>query len=287
MQMNEIDFLIIGAAKSATTWLQQSLQQDPLIYMPDPELHYFSREFHRGDQWYLDQFTVAGGQRLIGEKSNSYLDMPAAVDRIKTALPNAKLIAQLRNPVECAYSDYCMLFRRSEVDGDIEQFLSPQKAKSNRFLDGGLYGQQIQAYRERFPVEQLCVMFFEDMKVNPQAELDQARSFLGLAPGQLQPLGKKVKDKETALIHGTLRSYLKPFKAIAAPFRKTKWFQLLRGTMASPVSYPPLTQALRDELTAFYEPDVKVLGTLLGRDLSDWLHGGAKDRSQPRMAMSR
>src|SRR5882672_5350922 len=55
MQMNDIDFLIIGATKSATTWLQQCLQQDPSIYMPDPELHYFSREFHRGDKWYLDQ----------------------------------------------------------------------------------------------------------------------------------------------------------------------------------------------------------------------------------------
>ena len=30
-----IDFLIIGAAKSATTWLQKSLQADPAVSMPD------------------------------------------------------------------------------------------------------------------------------------------------------------------------------------------------------------------------------------------------------------
>ena len=47
-RMEDIDFLIIGAAKSATTWLQRSLQADPAVYMPDPELHYFSREYHRG-----------------------------------------------------------------------------------------------------------------------------------------------------------------------------------------------------------------------------------------------
>ncbi len=35
MEMRDIDFLIIGATKSATTWLQQSLQQDPGIFMPD------------------------------------------------------------------------------------------------------------------------------------------------------------------------------------------------------------------------------------------------------------
>jgi hypothetical protein len=36
MELGDIDFLIIGAAKSATTWLQRALQQDPQIYLPDP-----------------------------------------------------------------------------------------------------------------------------------------------------------------------------------------------------------------------------------------------------------
>ena len=56
MRLDDIDFLIIGATKSATTWLQKSLQIDPQVAMPDPELHYFSREFDRGDDWYLAQF---------------------------------------------------------------------------------------------------------------------------------------------------------------------------------------------------------------------------------------
>ncbi len=47
MLMDDVDFLIIGATKSATTWLQKSLQADPLVAMPNPELHYFSRKFDR------------------------------------------------------------------------------------------------------------------------------------------------------------------------------------------------------------------------------------------------
>jgi hypothetical protein len=81
MLMGEIDFLIIGAAKSAATWLQRSLKTDPSFVMParDLELHYFSREFDRGNQWYLSHFphTKEVGT-VVGERSNSYLDTPNA-----------------------------------------------------------------------------------------------------------------------------------------------------------------------------------------------------------------
>ena len=74
MTLDDIDFLIIGATKSATTWLQKSLQTDPRIAMPEPELHYFSREFDRGDDWYLAQFPKNAAGLVAGEKSNSYLE---------------------------------------------------------------------------------------------------------------------------------------------------------------------------------------------------------------------
>jgi hypothetical protein len=118
MLMEDIDFLIIGATKSATTWLQRSLKADPSVVMPtrDLELHYFSREFHRGSKWYLSHFPDRKevGQ-VVGERSNSYLDTPQVAGRVHAALPHAKLVAQLRNPVDRAYSDYCMLYRRGEV----------------------------------------------------------------------------------------------------------------------------------------------------------------------------
>ena len=146
MQFSDIDFIIIGAAKCATTWLQTQLQSDTAVYMPDPELHYFSREYTRGQDWYLSQFTEEGIGRTVGEKSNSYLDVPEAAVRLHRDLPQVKLIAQLRNPVERAYSDYCMLFRRGEVGADIEAHLDPSLAEDNRFLIGGHYASQLQPY---------------------------------------------------------------------------------------------------------------------------------------------
>lgn len=272
MQAEDIDFLIIGAAKSATTWLQRTLQADPAVSMPDPELHYFSRFHHRGHAWYFDQFPRTEGRKLTGEKSNSYLDTPVAAERVKALLPHASLIVQLRNPVERAYSDYCMLYRRGEVDGDIRAYLGARRDARNRFLVGGCYHEQLQRYREHFPESQMLVLLFEDMIADRDAQVKQVRSFLGLGANLgLAAVTKKVKDRSEPMIGPRLRKVIKPLKPLLRPFRANPVFAAVRGMLAREISYPPLTPELRSQLIDFYSADVERLARLLKRDLSSWL----------------
>ncbi|MGH8542189.1 MAG: sulfotransferase, partial [Gammaproteobacteria bacterium] len=70
------DFVIIGAPKSATTWLLANLRAQPQIFMPGPELHFFNRNYQRGLGWYKAQFSAAGQDQIVGEKSASYLAHP-------------------------------------------------------------------------------------------------------------------------------------------------------------------------------------------------------------------
>jgi hypothetical protein len=272
MKMQDIDFLIIGATKSATTWLQQSLQQDPNIYMPAPELHYFSRYYDRGDEWYLSTFEGQKDRRLIGEKSNSYMDTEGAAERIRQKLPKAQLIAQLRNPVERAYSDYCMLYRRGEVGRDIAKYLDPRNGAGGRFLNGGLYFQQLQAYLDRFQADQILVVLYEDMKTDAGGQLERVRHFLGASGDMsLRPLSKKVKDKTEPMLHPTLRRLLRPLKPMVAPFRGSASFKKLRSIAAAEVQYAPLSRELRERMSDFYAAETEKLGTVVGRDLSGWL----------------
>ncbi|ACP22667.1 heparan sulfate glucosamine 3-O-sulfotransferase 3B1 (plasmid) [Sinorhizobium fredii NGR234] len=276
MKLHDIDFLIIGATKSATTWLQQSLQQHPGIYMPAPELHYFSRFYDRGDQWYLSNFEGQKDRRLVGEKSNSYMDTEGAAGRISQKLPDAMLIAQLRNPIERAYSDYCMLYRRGEVGRDIAQYLDPRRAAGGRFLSGGLYFQQLRAYFDRFPAEQILVVLYEDMRLDAFAQLDRVRKHLRMADDPpLRPLEKKVKDKAEPMIHPTLRRLLRPLKPIVAPFRNSAGFKRMRSIAAAEVQYAPLTRELRERIGDFYATEIEKLGAIVGRDLNGWLRNGS------------
>lgn len=272
MRMNDVNFLIIGATKSATTWLQQSLQQQPSVYMPDPELHYFSRQYDLGEAWYLSHFQPGDGQRLIGEKSNSYMDTPESASRIRRDLPGVRLVAQLRNPVERAYSDYCMLYRRGEVGRDIARYLDPRNADGSRFLNGGLYFDQLRGFLDLFPPNQLLVLLFENIRTEPQKQLDAIGRFLGLETElRLPPVTGKVKDKTQAVIGPGLRRMLAPFKPIVKPFRETVPFKGARSLIARELEYSPLDADLRARLIDYYSPQVEKLGSIVKQDLSQWL----------------
>jgi hypothetical protein len=271
IKMASIDFLIIGAAKSATTWLQRNLQSDPGVYMPDPELHYFSRHYERGDDWYLSQFDCDDDSRIIGEKSNSYLDDLEAPQRIRNTLPDAKLVAQLRNPVERAYSDYCMLYRRGDVGRNIEDHLDPRRAADERFIANGRYREQIDRFLDLFPRDRFLFLLFEDVAARPQRQLSLIRGFLGLPEHTEQvPKREKVKDKTTKVMPPVLKRYLKPLKPLSSRLRKTHGFDTVATLLQREIEYPALSDDLRERLTDYYAPEIEVLQDLLGEDLSAW-----------------
>ena len=271
LSFEDIDFLIIGAGKSASTWLQTQLQADPTVYMPGPELHYFSREYRRGDDWYLSQFSEEGIGKTVGEKSNSYLYEPEAAARIHRVLPNAKLIAQLRNPVDRAYSHYCMLFRRGEVGSDIESYLDPSKGEHPRLVGSGHYARHLQRYIDLFGRDQLLILFYEGVKGDPERQMAKVRSYLGLPQRPLAELSRgKAKDKTVPVVPAPLRKRLAWMKPLTRQLRGTPVFEAVRGTIARDVEYPALTEDLKKRLGEYYAPSIEALERMSGQSLSHW-----------------
>jgi hypothetical protein len=243
--------------------------------MPDPEIHYFSREFHRGNEWYLNQFIGTHAGQVNGEKSNSYLDSPHCASLIRKSIPHARLIAQLRNPVERAYSDYCMLYRRAEVTRDIAEYLDPRRASKGRFLQGGLYHDQLMRFYDEFPSKQLAVFLFEDFKMDGKAQLANVKEFIGIAADNLA-LSGKVKDKTAPMLSPELRRKTKWLRPLVAPFRKTPAFAAARRLLVREVTYAPLSKDLRSRLIDYYASEAEKLGKLLQRDLTEWLQSNSE-----------
>ena len=273
----QADFLIIGAAKAATTWLQRCLQAQPGVFMPDPELHYFSREYHRGAEWFNGFFAGAPEGALTGEKSNSYFEDPEAMRRIRRHLPDAKLILQLRNPIERAYSDYCMLYRRGEVGSRIERYFQPGSRQGERFLQGGRYARHLDHIDSLFPREQLLIVFYDDVVARPIDHLAAVRDFLNLAA--LTPIESRVKDKAEKVVPHWTKRYFKGVKPALSSVRGTFWYNLARNMIAKEPSYPALTPDLHSWLRDYYAEDVQSLAKRLNRDLTAWLEqpAGARD----------
>jgi hypothetical protein len=263
MQLEDIDFLIIGATKSATTWLRYQLQSDPDIYMPSPELHFFSREFHRGTSWYLDQFTPHPGARLIGEKSNSYLDTEEAAERMRATLPDARLIVMLRDPVERAYSDYCMCYRRGEVARNIEDYLDPRRAAELRFLKGSRYDLHLRRVLSHFDQDALLVTQYEQLSSDPQKVLDGVRHHLGLPQRPVAgPPEQKINDRNSKLLPLSVRRRFAPLKPLVRPLRGTKPFEAVRDLFTAKVRYPGLSDDLRRRMSDYFAPMEGELATM-------------------------
>lgn len=277
VRFSDVDFVIIGAAKCATTWLQEALQADGAVAMPDPELHYFSREFGRGDAWYLSQFPEKGAARALGEKSNSYLEVPEAARRLHAAMPHVRLVAMFRDPVERAYSDYCMLYRRGEVDRDIRRHLDPRTSAQGRFIATGRYAERLAPFLDHFPADRLLVVIYEALKAKPTVELDRVRAHLGLPPAP--PAGvatRRVKDRTSPMVPPPIRRLLAPLKPLARPLRGSPVFEAARGLVAREIAYPALDGDTRARLADHYAEDTARLESLFGCDVSAWSSDGAR-----------
>lgn len=264
------EFVIIGAVKGATTWVAHQLRSQPGIFMPQQEPHYFSTAFDRGIDWYANLFREAPAGARIGEKSADYLAHPRAAARLAALLPDARLVVQLRNPVDRAYSDYCMLFRRGTVDGDIRRHLSP-RGEHPRFLEDGFYWRHLSRWLRHFRPGQMHILFYDDVLADAEGELARVSAHLRL--GAVTPVapGRRRNDSQARMLPLPLRRAVAPLKPVVAPFRDTGWFQSLHGRLARPVVYPPMDADIRRRLEDLYADDVAALARHVGRDLSGWI----------------
>lgn len=264
-------FIVIGAVKAATTWIQARLVENPAIFMPPPEPHYFSKAFEQGEEWYRTFFEDRPGEaHVIGEKSADYLAHPLAARRIAATLPDVKLVLQLRDPVSRAYSDYKMLYRRGTVKGPPEEYLTSADNPFPRFLEDGLYACHLARWFDLFPREQMLIYLYDDVIARPHDIIEAVSRHIGAKPVLEVERAARENSSRSAILPLPLRKALAPLKGSVRPLRGNPVFESMRSLLAREVAYPPLTPALRERLRDFYARDVESLEAISGLDFARW-----------------
>lgn len=193
------DFLIIGAARSGTTWLYECLLEHPQIFLPAekrPEPHFFlkSDEYRRGLEYYSRRyFSNAADSIVAGEASTSYLYQPFVASRVRAALPDAKLIVLLRDPAERAFSNHAVTYRNgidalpfsAAIRAEPERLRHPEsqfhaEVAPFAYIDRGRYSSQLLVYLGQFRRDQLCLLWHDDVRSQPDSVLSEAFRFLGV-----------------------------------------------------------------------------------------------------------
>jgi len=292
-------FLVIGTAKAGTTSLYDYLRQHPGAFMsPVKEPRFFAYDgrplpaggpggFHgrtvMDPAAYEALFDGAEPGQARGEASPMYLYSALAADRIAARVPEARLVAVLRDPAERAFSHFLHL-RRDELEpcATFAEALAREPERiagdwdwSFHYRALGLYDAQLARYAALFPPEQIHVVLYEDLARDAVGVAQGVYRFLGLddtfAPDVRAKLNTGGVPKEGAAWR-VASTYDHPLRRVLRPFLPHRLrLALLSRLRERALERPTLDPKVRADLVAGYRDDVGRLQTRLGRDLSAWL----------------
>lgn len=201
--------LVIGAQKAGTTSLFNYLVRHPAVLAPfGKEIHYFDLHHAGGVDWYRSRFPYAYRLErgaLTLDASPYYLVHPLAPERAAQLLPQARLVALLRNPIDRALSHYHHEVRGGRetlsfveaiereperLAGEEERLRSePGYYSYNHhrysYLHRGRYVEQLRRWTLHYPRSRLLVLQSEWLFRDPAAASARVFEFLGLEPHRL------------------------------------------------------------------------------------------------------
>ncbi len=263
------NYLIVGAMRSGTTSLARYLGDHPQVFMaPKKELHFFDRHYDRGVDWYREQFLDVTSELAVGEASQTYMYDASVPPRMARLLPEARLIAILRDPADRAYSEYW--FRRArgkETLGFVEAIEAETKNPGRErngaaYIERGRYVGQLRRLCEHYQRDSLHVVLFEDLRDRSVETFSEVCRFLGIDDGY---------------VPATVGAPINRFTG----FRSLRIQRLVRGRSGvipriigrlnqRETTYPPMDRAVRTQVDSLFKQDNEALASWLGRDLSAW-----------------
>ena len=216
------DFLVIGAKRGGTTSFYYDLLEHPGVVplFPPPFLglkseatkgvHYFDTQFLRGERWYRSYMPTSATRRRVsakhgldavaGEASPFYLFHPAAAARAHATVPEARIIALLRDPVTRTHSHWkerrrngmealdfleALDAEESRISGERERLLNDPSYISysweqESYAAQSRYVESLRPWVELFGRDRVFVAASEDYYARPDDVLGDVHEFLGL-----------------------------------------------------------------------------------------------------------
>jgi Sulfotransferase domain len=228
--------VIVGAQKAGTTQLHLCLTRHPRCFSgATKELHYFTKRSDYPLSWYRSQFPFARTVARVGgvclESTPSYLPSPTALRMMSQVLPDARIIALLRDPVSRAFSHYQHYKTRhletrkfrDIVDEAINRPASaPTRGAALRddakpmldYVSRGYYAQQLELLLAIYPRQQVLIIDSADLFDDTNGVCQKVFEFLGVGPHPVPP--RKIhnrgyyREKIDPTVADLLRDHYRP-----------------------------------------------------------------------------
>lgn len=300
------DFFIVGYPRAATTSLYHYLNAHPQIFMPEEkEPHFFGRDLLRGEnlpdlseQEYLQLFSDADENQILGDGSVSTLFSKTAAEEIYAKNPKAKIIFSLRHPADACFSLYmkqpqmgllgAKTFEKAlEIEEQLHQGVikPPSKTQWKKrgywVLQGYEYHkntlelpQAIRYFQKIFGENQVKIIFFDDIRNDTENTYRELVSFLGAAE-DFKP-DFNVHNEQPSSHFRWINNVTYKYRRITAPIKQAMPAFMLNAlkrlkSLNKKQAKEKMKPETRARLIKDFTPAVKELEKITGRDLSAWL----------------
>jgi hypothetical protein len=186
--------------KAGTTALFNYFECHPeLAGAPLKETHFFDDETNvdwsdPNYEQYHEFFPATQTSKLWFEATPIYIFWPRSLERIKEYNPDIKLVFLFRDPIERAWSHWCMEYARGGETLDFQSAIRGGRSRLQAhpinapewrvfsYVERGFYLDQITRVLSLFSREQILFLPSEHLLKYPEATLRRVTTFLGVAP---------------------------------------------------------------------------------------------------------
>jgi hypothetical protein len=264
------DFVVIGAMKCATTTLHVQLGRQPGLFMSrlkEPNFFSDDEQYARGFGWYESLFRDAAAGDVRGESSTHYTKLPThprTVERLATALPDAKFVYVMRHPIDRLLSHYVHEQTAGRAGLDLAAAIDALPG----LVAYGRYSVQLRPFLETFGPERVLPVFFHRLVTHPQAELERIGRFVGYRgrprwDTSMKPLNVGSERLRRSALRDLLVTapVLTPLRTRLVP---RPWTEPLKVLWRANARQPSLSRELERPLRDVFDADLARLGAWLG-----------------------
>jgi hypothetical protein len=194
-----VNIFVAGVQKAGTSSFHNYLATHPALLRPTKkETHFFDDEsidWARPDyRRFHAFFPPHDGSRRLFESTPIYLFWPPSLARIRAYNPDARLIVLFRDPIERAWSQWCMGYAKEKDPVPFQIAIRQGRSRLRglprlhpawriySYVERGFYGQQVEELFRIFPRQQLLLLRSRDLELDPGGTLDRVAEFLGIQP---------------------------------------------------------------------------------------------------------
>lgn len=291
-----IDFMGIGTPKCGTEWVVACLREHPEIdFSKHKEINYFLSPTKgvtnfvyeniriKTPKEYKKQFSWEKNKKR-GVWNNHYIFDNSALEKVKRAFPDIKIIVALRNPVKYLYSIYWYL-KYSHIYHLIPETF--EKALETKIKDdlynkkNAKFGTLLKNVKKIFGNENVFVVLVDDIKEKPDRAIKALYKFLEVDP-EFNPESAFKRINPTKEIRFPI--LMKYIHKLVETITKSGYGNLINDLIntANPIKkiyklimhkdqkYPPIKPDTEKKLKKYYKKEVEILEKLLKRNLDDW-----------------